>query len=226
LDVTLTPGALMQISYLVEVPDAAGALIPGLIEHWRYIAPEDTVESRESRFKAHMNRDVLPIAWVAHSENRVLGTAALRIHDLPGREDLTPWLGGVFVLPEFRRRGIASTLCKVVEGKALALGFPHVFLFTIDQQSLYTSLGWRTYQPANWRGHTAEIMLKQLPPVGLVHATFIRGSGTVDIVERRGASEHSTSGACAQVAISRAVAVGASAVPPGHPKRCRQRGTP
>ncbi len=152
----------MQISYLADIPDASAALIPGLLDHWRYIAPEETVESRQARFKAHLNRDELPIAWVAHSGDRVFGTAAIRIHDLPGREDLTPWLGGVFVLPAFRRRGIASALCRAVEEKARDLGFQRLFLFTLDQQSLYKSLGWGPYQAANWRGHTADILLKQL----------------------------------------------------------------
>lgn len=53
-----------------------------------------------------MNRDALPIAWIAHANGQLLGTAALRVHDLEGREDLTPWLGGVFVGTHFRRQGI------------------------------------------------------------------------------------------------------------------------
>jgi GNAT superfamily N-acetyltransferase len=153
---------VMRISYLADFPDASTALIPGLLDHWRYILPEQTAESRAARFEAHMNRDVLPIAWVAHIEDRVAGTAALRIHDLEGREDLTPWLGGVYVLPEFRRRGIASALCRAVEEKARRLGFQQLFLFTLDQQALYQSLGWRPHQPAVWRGHQSKIMQKQL----------------------------------------------------------------
>ena len=154
----------MLISYLADFPDAASALIPGLLDHWRFIAPEDTVASRAERFQGHQNRDLPPIAWVAHDGDGVLGTASLRIHDLPGREDLTPWLGGVFVLPEFRRRGIASALCRAVEDKARVLGFQQIFLFTLDQQSLYQALGWHHHQPALWRGHQADIMLKQLNP--------------------------------------------------------------
>ena len=59
-----------------------------------------------------MNRDQLPIAWVAHANGQLLGTAALRVHDLEGREDLTPWLGGVFVASHFRRRGISAALSR------------------------------------------------------------------------------------------------------------------
>lgn len=34
----------MQISYLADSPDAATALIPGLLEHWRHITPEQTAD--------------------------------------------------------------------------------------------------------------------------------------------------------------------------------------
>ena len=65
-----------------------------------------------------MNRDELPIAWVAHANGQLFGTAALRVHDLEGREDLTPWLGGVFVGSHFRRRGIGAALCATVKDEA------------------------------------------------------------------------------------------------------------
>lgn len=161
-----TPGAAAtlapQISYLVDEPALATSLIPGLLEHWRDILPEQTWEGRAERFRAHMNRDVLPIAWIAHQGGTAVGTAALRSSDLEGREDLGPWLGGVYVDPGFRGRGVASLLCRTVEDKARDLGFRRLFLFTLDQQSLYARLGWRAFAGCTWRGRAADIMLKEL----------------------------------------------------------------
>jgi N-acetylglutamate synthase-like GNAT family acetyltransferase len=137
-------------------------LIPGLLEHWRDILPDQTWKSRVERFRTHMNRDVLPIAWIAHDDGIATGTAALRTSDLHGREDLGPWLGGVYVEPRFRRRGIASALCDVVAAKARALGHRRLFLFTLDKQSLYARLGWRSSERIIWQGHRAEIMFKEL----------------------------------------------------------------
>ena len=114
------------------------------------------------RFRAHMNRDALPVAWLAHEDGRALGTAALRVSDLPGREALSPWLGGVYVAPPFRGRGIASALCRVVEERASALGHERLYLFTLDQQRLYARLGWRPLEQASWRGRTADVMWKPL----------------------------------------------------------------
>jgi predicted N-acetyltransferase YhbS len=101
----------VQISYLIEHPDYIPQLAQWLFEQWDSILGEETPEARIKKLKAHMNRDQLPIAWVAHADGQLLGTAALRVHDLEGREDLTPWLGGVFVGSHFRRQGIGAALC-------------------------------------------------------------------------------------------------------------------
>lgn len=152
--------ATMQISFLVDRPELASGLIPGLIEHWRDIVPGQTWAARERRFREHMNRDVLPIAWIAHQDGVAAGTASLRSNDLEGRLDLGPWLGGVYVDPPFRRQGIAAALCRVVEEKARAMGITRLYLFTLDRQSLYARLGWEKFEGAIWQGRACDIMSK------------------------------------------------------------------
>jgi predicted N-acetyltransferase YhbS len=150
----------MRISYLADRPELAAQLIPGLLEHWSYVFPHQTAAERAAKFKAHLNHDELPIAWVAHDGDIALGTAALRKVDLEGREDLGPWLGGVFVLPSHRGCGIGSSLCEVVEGKAHAQGVSRLYLFTHGQERLYERLGWTTHEQTMWHGHTSSIMSK------------------------------------------------------------------
>src|SRR5216110_4034940 len=110
-----------QISYLIEHPEYIPQLAQWLFEQWGSTLGEETPETRIKKLKTHLNRDTLPIAWVAHANGQLLGTAALRVHDLEGREDLTPWLGGVFVGSQFRRRGIGAALCTTVEEAARSL---------------------------------------------------------------------------------------------------------
>jgi GNAT superfamily N-acetyltransferase len=154
----------MQISYLAERPELAAQLIPGLLENWAPIFPQQTAANRAEIFNAHLNYDELPIAWVAHDGDTALGTAALRKYDLRGREDLSPWLGGVFVLPGHRRRGIASALCRVVENKVYERGVSRMYLFTHGQESLYEGLGWSVLEPVVWRGLQCSIMSKTPAP--------------------------------------------------------------
>src|SRR6476620_7888788 len=84
-----------QISYLIDYPEYVPQLAQWLFEQWDAILGEKTLEPRIKKLTAHINRDQLPIAWVAHANGQLLGTAALRVHDLEERKDLTPWLGGV-----------------------------------------------------------------------------------------------------------------------------------
>src|SRR6187549_3135277 len=62
----ISASRLMRISYLAENPELAEQLIPGLLEHWSYIFPNQTAAERAAKFRTHLNRDELPIAWVAH----------------------------------------------------------------------------------------------------------------------------------------------------------------
>lgn len=152
----------MQIDFLSDHPYFIDSLAPALLDYWRFALPEDTLEARKDRLRQHLNRKELPIAWVAHQGGEVYGTAALRMHDLEGRTDLSPWLGGVFVLPAFRRKGVGSALCMAVEHHAADEGVSKLFLFTIDQQSLYERLGWERIDGTSWRGFGGVIMAKSV----------------------------------------------------------------
>ena len=121
-----------------------------------------TPEARIKKLNAHLNRDQLPIAWVAHVEGHLLGSAALRVHDLEGREDVTPWLGGVFVGPQFRRRGVGAALCATVENAARSRGIQTLYLFTLDKQAWYSGQGWTVFAPCVWHERPGDIMSKRL----------------------------------------------------------------
>ena len=152
----------VQISCLIEHPEFIPQLAQWLFEEWGSILGERTPEARIKKLQAHMNRDKLPIAWVAHANDQLLGTAALRVHDLEGREDLTPWLGGVFVGSHFRRQGIGAALCAAVEEEARSRRIQTLYLFTLDKQEWYSRLGWSLFAPCVWHQRPGEIMCKHL----------------------------------------------------------------
>ncbi len=152
----------VRISYLIEHPEYVPLLAQWLFKQWGSVLGEETLEARVKKLKAHMNRDQLPIAWVAHANGQLLGTAALRVHDLEGREDLTPWLGGVFVGSQFRRRGIGAALCAAVEAEARSRGIETLYLFTLDRQAWYARLGWAAVGRCVWQQRPGDIMCKRL----------------------------------------------------------------
>jgi len=152
----------LRIGYLIDHPEYMPQLAQWLFEQWDAILGEKTPKVRIRKLKAHMNRDQLPIAWVAHANGQLLGTAALRAHDLEGHEDLTPWLGGVLVGSQFRRRGIGAALCANVEKVAQSRGIKTLYLFTLDKQEWYSRQGWTILAPCVWHEWPGDIMSKKL----------------------------------------------------------------
>jgi N-acetylglutamate synthase-like GNAT family acetyltransferase len=150
----------MQIDLLANRPGDIDVLVGPMFEYWRRVTSDDTIEARRERLRGHLNRTSLPMAWVAHNRGVVLGTAALRVTDLPGHDHLTPWLSGVFVLPGHQRRGVGTALCHQVEVCARQMGHSRLYLFTLDQQALYQRMGWRFMDKGSWMGVDADVMTK------------------------------------------------------------------
>ncbi len=153
----------LQISYLADHPQFIDTLAPWVFAHWQPIIGDVSPETRAAKFRTHLNKDTLPIALVAHDDDEVYGTASLRVHDLPGREDLSPWLGGVFVGEPYRGRGIGTRLCATVEELAKSRFPDQVFyLFTLDKQLWYQHMGWFVRESCTWCGHEGVIMERHL----------------------------------------------------------------
>lgn len=152
----------MQIGLLAEHPGFAPTLAQWLLDHWRFALPHDTLDARMARLRDHMRSNGLPMALVAHDEGKLMGTVALRTHELDDRRDLSPWLGGLFVSPRARRQGLGQALCAAAEQQAVKMGVRQLHLFTLDQQAWYARQGWHTLVPCTWQGHQGCIMVKTL----------------------------------------------------------------
>jgi len=90
------------------------------------------------------------------------GTASLMSADLEIRNDIGPWLAGVYVVPEARGQGCAQRLVAAVEEAARQAGFPSLFLYTNDAQALYEKLGWLAVEDAMDGGSPVTIMRRDL----------------------------------------------------------------
>lgn len=105
----------------------------------------------------------VPSVFAAMDGERPVGTASLVVDDMSDRRELTPWLASVYVLPEWRGRGIASRLVRRVEEEAQAHGVERFYLYTPDQQALYRRLGWQDVEEREYRGEAVTIMQRDLP---------------------------------------------------------------
>lgn len=148
----------MRIELLADHPEKIEEIARWHWEEWGHHNPNGTYERTLSRLSSRLNRDQVPLAYVAILADRLVGTASLVEHDMDGREDLSPWLAGVFVHPDYRRQGIGSCLVEEVCEKARSLGFYELFLYTHSAHSLYKTLGWTDLAEENYRGRMVAVM--------------------------------------------------------------------
>lgn len=151
----------MRIEYLADHPEYIPKLASWFYEQWGwFLPPESSAATIATKFLTHLNHDALPIALIALNGVELLGTASLRVNDMDMLTELSPWLGGVYVAKEHRQKGIACQLINAVELKANELGYRSLYLFTFDQASMYSRLGWAVLKQMEYHGHPVVVMYK------------------------------------------------------------------
>ncbi|MCL1865356.1 MAG: GNAT family N-acetyltransferase [Spirochaetes bacterium] len=98
-------------------------------------------------YKKRAESNELPCSFVALCNEFPVGMVSLRTVDLQSREDLTPWLSALYVLPDYRNRGIGSELINAVLDLSREKGFKKIFLFLdnrdiIKLEKYYSTRGW------------------------------------------------------------------------------------
>jgi GNAT superfamily N-acetyltransferase len=102
------------------------------------------------------------MAVVATDGPTLCGSAILIGADMDTRPELSPWLAGVFVVPEFRRRGIGTSLVEYITDRAGAMGVPTLYLYTPSAERLYSRLGWVPIDRCMYKGVSVVVMSKML----------------------------------------------------------------
>ena len=153
---------VMNLEYLEHHAQHIPALARWHHEQWSYLNPRRTLAERAERLQSHLGGRQMPTTVVAVEGETLLGSASLVENDLSTRMDLSPWLAGVYVPVEHRRRGVGSALVRRIVREAEALGYETLYLFTMDQERLYAGLGWTAFERAVYNDVGIVLMLYEL----------------------------------------------------------------
>jgi predicted N-acetyltransferase YhbS len=148
----------MHIDYLGAHVELVPQIAAWEFEEWGGLVPGDTVEKRLERLKGRLNVNEVPMTLIALSGTVPVGTVAVVESDLPGREDLGPWLANLLVPQELRRQGIGSALARRAIVVAAELGHDDLFLFAWEHHDFYQALGWETFDVAEYAGREVSLM--------------------------------------------------------------------
>ncbi len=131
-----------QIKPLNQCPQYIEVCAAWNYAQWGCYEPEETYERALAHYKSSVDDQSLPLYWVAYDDVRPMGMIGLRTYEHPDHTDLKPWIGGVFVHPEFRGRGIAVAMMDVALKSARdVFGYKKCYLqsYTPDY---YAKFGW------------------------------------------------------------------------------------
>ncbi len=156
----------LEIHFLADRPDALPLVAGWLYTEWGRRDPSNSPEATAEHLAAELSRDRLPIVVVAAYDGVVVGTAALKLHELQARfPDLRHWLGGVYVSADARGRGIAGALVRYVEQLAVDRGITVLHLQTERLDGgLYAREGFEPLVQIEDRGLPVLVMAKALAP--------------------------------------------------------------
>jgi GNAT superfamily N-acetyltransferase len=154
----------VQIELLADHPDWIPTIVRWHWDEWGHLDPSGTLERWTMRLAEKANRDQIPLTLVAVEQGKPAGTALLVTHDMETRKDLSPWLAGVFVLPEQRSHGVGLRLVQEAEKKAHEMGIEKLYLYTRSAVPFYEKLDWRELERCVYQGREVVIMSKLLDP--------------------------------------------------------------
>jgi GNAT superfamily N-acetyltransferase len=133
---------------------------------WRIDAFGDVLENTYAQEEQRLNEFVAgepgQVGFVAYWDAIPIGTCLLAPKEIEPCHPLTPWLAGLFVLEDYRKRGAGEALVRATENHAQALGHARVFLYTDDAKLFYLRLGWFVQERNEWHGQPFALMAKQL----------------------------------------------------------------
>jgi predicted N-acetyltransferase YhbS len=141
----MTTPAQPRIEQLGQRPDLLPIVAAWIYNEWWIGTAEETAESLTGKLGAHLTQDRIPLTLVASLELRPVGTVTLLDHDVGTEQwpERSPWLAALYVVPEYRRRGIGAALVNAAAAKATALGVETLYLATMGREGFYGRLGWK-----------------------------------------------------------------------------------
>jgi GNAT superfamily N-acetyltransferase len=102
------------------------------------------------------------VGLVAKADGEPIGTCLLVESEIEPSHDVSPWLAGLFVVPEHRRKGAGAVLVRAIEDQARRRGSSRLHLYTTDADAFYARLGWLVHDRTNWKGRDAAFMIRDL----------------------------------------------------------------
>jgi predicted N-acetyltransferase YhbS len=151
-----------RIKYLAEKPETIEIIARWLYDEFHYLVPGKSLDDVVKSLYARLNRDTLPLGIVALRNDEIIGTVSLKTSDMDIRDNLSPWMAGLYVDKKFRNNGIGRLLVKSIQEIARQFGYNEVFLYTPGASGFYKRIGWAVREELTYKSTNVVIMNYEL----------------------------------------------------------------
>lgn len=157
-----------RVHLLADRPRDAEAIAGWHFGEWGPYSPGETLEQGRRRLLGWSERDRIPLTLVAVVGGGPAGSASVVEHDMeqppPELAGLSPWVSGVYVVPEHRKEGLGPALVGGCEEKVRDLGHDILYLYTspVTAVKFYEPMGWSTFARLVYEGEDVVVMRKSL----------------------------------------------------------------
>lgn len=147
----------MTISPLADLPDAIRTLANWFYAEW-HVFDGRSIECIAKQLSGNLNRDSIPITFIAHHNSELLGSVSLDLFDLPSFDYLSPWLASLYVHAPFRGQGVGRGLVCHLQHFASSHGISPLYLWTPGSTKLYERCGWAEFASATYGSQSIKLM--------------------------------------------------------------------
>ena len=147
----------LVIRPLADHPETISLLSAWFHQEWHGYDGRSRQEI-EGQLRESLNRDSVPVTFVAQRGVEVIGTVSLDESDLPAHDHLSPWLASLYVASAHRNQGVGRALVNHVIGFAREREISPIYLWTPGSTRLYRECGWEIFGQDTYAGRSITIM--------------------------------------------------------------------
>ncbi len=133
---------MIQTALLADHLDVIPTLAEWFRDQWPDYFAGRILPDIEADFHKEAQRHYIPVRLVAFVDGELVGTVVLRDRAIAILPKTHPGLGGLFVRPQYRKRGIATELVQAGMNVAREQGYGEVYATTVVAGGILTRLGW------------------------------------------------------------------------------------
>jgi putative hydrolase of the HAD superfamily len=156
------PNNSFDLTFLADHSHFVATIAEWIFDEWGHQDPENSLEKSVARMQSRLNIDTPPIALVGLIEKTPIACSNILIRELDQYPQYKHWLGGVYVLSEFRNKGFGSAVVETSSQIAAKLGLRELYLYTHSHEDFYKRLGYTHVKRPLYQGRKIVIMKKQL----------------------------------------------------------------